>query len=61
MELDGSDNDSSTMQDGQTSLQLAAKNGHIDVVIYLHKNGVDINTGTTTVRNMQQIDDYTWC
>ena len=43
---------------GQTSLKLAARNGHIDVVMYLDRNGVNVNAGATTVRNMQQIDNY---
>ena len=58
MELVGSDNDSSYLQDGQTSLKLAARDGHIDVVMYLHRNGVNLNAGATTVRNMKQIDNH---
>ena len=58
MELVGSDNHSSYLQDGQTSLKLAARNGHIDVVMYFDRNGVNVNADATTVRNMQQIDNY---
>ena len=59
MEYVGSDNDSSYLQDGQTSLKLAAKKGHIDIVVYLQRNGVNVNAGDTTVRNIQQIDNHT--
>ena len=56
------DNDSSTLQDGQTSLFLAAKNGHTDVVVYLHQNGVNLNAGDTTAqRKEDQVDYYTCC
>ena len=43
MELNWIDNDSSTSQDGTTSLLLAALNGHLDVVRYLHGNGANVN------------------
>ena len=55
------DNDSSTLQDGQTSLFLAARNGHIHVVMYLHQNGVNINADDTTAQRKEDQVDYYMC
>ena len=47
MDLDWTDNDSSISQGGTTSLGLAAWQGHLDVVRYLHENGANVNAVAT--------------